>query len=226
MEPHADLVEFPYSGSVRPGYLVLPEGKGPFPGIIVIHEYYGLNENIKAISARLAREGYAALAVDLFSDRNRTVCMMQLMAGALLRPLRTGAITEVSAALTYLASRDEIDGDRIGAVGFCMGGGIAIAWACTDGRLRAIAPYYGMNPHPIAAVARSCPVVGSYPGRDITTRSAGRLDTTLTEFGVEHDIKVYPDTRHSFFNDTGKAYDAAASADSWQRVLAFFAKRL
>ncbi len=152
--------------------------------------------------------------------------MMQLMTGMLLRPLRSGALTEAGAALTYLAAREEVDGERIGAIGFCMGGGIAIAWACTDNRLKAIAPYYGTNPRPLEAVGRSCPVVGSYPGRDFTARSGRKLDSALDRHGVAHDIKIYPDTRHSFFNDEGKTYDAAASADSWQRVLAFFGDRL
>jgi len=222
MEPSSQFVQFPYAGSERPAYLACPEGTGPFPAVIVIHEIFGLNENIKDIARRLAGEGYVALAVDLFADRNRAVCMMQLMSGTLLRPLRNGALTEAGAALTYLAAREEVDGEKIGAIGFCMGGGIAIAWACTDNRLKAIAPYYGTNPRPLEAVARSCPVVGSYPGRDFTARSGRKLDRALDRHGVAHDIKIYPDTRHSFFNDTGKMYDAAASADSWRRVLAFF----
>ena len=226
MEPLSQFVQFPYAGSERPAYLARPEGTGPFPAVVVIHEIYGLNENIKDIARRLAREGYVALAVDLFAQSNRAVCMMQLMTGTFLRPLRTGALTEAGAALSYLAAREEVDGERIGAIGFCMGGGIAIAWACTDHRLKAIAPYYGTNPRPLEALARSCPVVGSYPGHDFTARSGRKLDRALDGYGVAHDITIYPDTRHSFFNDEGKTYDAAASADSWRRVLAFFGERL
>lgn len=226
MEPLAQFVQFPYAGALRPAYLARPEGSGPFPAVVVIHEIFGLNENIKDIARRLAREGYVALAVDLFAQRNRAVCMMQLMSGTLLRPLRTGALTEAGAALSYLAARREVDGERIGAIGFCMGGGIAIAWACTDHRLKAIAPFYGTNPRPLEAVARSCPVVGSYPGCDFTARSGRKLDRALDRYDVAHDITIYPDTRHAFFNDTGKTYDAAASAGSWRRVLAFFGERL
>ncbi|GHO85374.1 hypothetical protein KSZ_33800 [Dictyobacter formicarum] len=106
------------------------------------------------------------------------------------------------------------------------GGSFAIAWACSDSRLKAIAPFYAMNPRPLEAVARSCPVVGSYPGEDFTAKPAQRLDTTLTQHQVEHDIKIYPGTKHSFFNDQGKTYDAAASQDAWQRVLAYFQEHI
>ena len=95
--------------------------------------------------------------------------------------------------------------------------------AAGDNRLTAIAPFYGMAPRPRQAIRRLCPVVGSWPGRDLTTRAAGVLETRLTAVGVPHDLKVYPGARHSFFNDQWRTYDSAAAADSWRRVLAFFA---
>jgi carboxymethylenebutenolidase len=107
-----------------------------------------------------------------------------------------------------------------------MGGGFAIAWACTDDRLKAIAPYYGTNPRPLPAVARSCPVVGSYPERDFTARSARKLEAELERHGVPHDVKIYPGALHSFFNDRGRTYDPAASEDSWRRTLAFFREHI
>jgi len=107
-----------------------------------------------------------------------------------------------------------------------MGGGFAIAWACTDPRLRVVAPFYAFNPRPLAAVARSCPVVGSYPEKDVTARAGRRLDAALDGPGVAHDIKVYEGARHSFFNEQGPAYDAAASEDAWRRTLSFFGRFL
>jgi len=224
--PAAQSITFPLGATTRTGYLVYPDGSGPFPGVVVIHEIYGLNENIKDITRRLASTGYAALAVDLFAGRNRTVCMFRIFTAQLLHPLNNDAITELKAALTFLGGLPQVDDTRLGAIGFCMGGGFAIAWACTDRRLRVIAPFYGTNPRPLDAVARSCPVVGSYPDKDFTTAHGQRLDAALTRYGIAHDIKIYPGTRHSFFNDQGKHYDAAAAQDSWQRVLAFFAECL
>jgi len=208
------------------GYLALPDGGGPHPGVVVIHEAFGLNEHIKDVTRRLAQEGYAALAADLFSDRNRAVCMARYMGGMLLGGVDRAGIPDLKAALTLLAALPEVDGERVGAIGFCMGGGFAIAWACTDSRLKAIAPFYGGNPRPLEVVERACPVVGSYPEKDFTASAGKALDEELDKHRIEHDIKVYPNARHSFFNDTGRAYDKQAADDAWSRVLAFFGKHL
>jgi carboxymethylenebutenolidase len=207
------------------GCLALPEEPGPHPGVVVIHEVYGLNDNIRDVTRRLAAEGYASLAVDLFSGRNRALCMARLMGGT-LTGRASFALTDLMASAEYLSAQPEVDGARVGVIGFCMGGGLALAWGCRDRRLRAVAPFYATNPRPRSAVRRLCPVVGSYPGRDFTARAGRSLDARLSELGIVHDIKVYPEARHSFFNDQGKAYDATASADAWERVLAFFAEHV
>jgi len=208
------------------GYLVLPDGKGPHPGLVVIHEAQGLNEHIRDVTRRFAGAGYATLAVDLFAGRNRAICMARYMAGMLRGSVNRYGVDDLKSALTFLAKHPDIDAQRMGAVGFCMGGGFAIAWACTDSRLKAIAPFYAVNPRPLDVVSRLCPVVGSYPERDFTARAGRNLDAALTKHGVAHDIKTYPDARHSFFNDTGAAYDQNAAEDAWRRVLSFFAERL
>ncbi len=168
------------------GYLALPETAGPHPGVVVIHEAYGLNDNIKDISRRLAGTGYATLAVDLFTGRVRAVCMARYMAGTLTGSVDRYGIDDLRSALTFLAKRPEVDAQRMGAIGFCMGGGFAIAWACTDSRLKAVAPFYATNPRPLEVVKRLCPVVGSYPGSDFTARSGRALDHALTSYGVAH----------------------------------------
>jgi carboxymethylenebutenolidase len=124
--------------------------------------------------------------------------------------------------LTWLSSRPEVNEDRLGAIGFCMGGSFAIAWACTDSRLKVIAPFYGMNPRPLTAAARSCPVVGSYPENDFTAKGARKLKEILDTNDIPNDFAIYPDAKHSFFNDHGNNYNAQASADAWQRTLTFF----
>jgi carboxymethylenebutenolidase len=208
------------------GYLVLPEGPRPVPGVVVIHEAYGLNEDIKDVAGRFANQGYAALAVDLFGGRNRAICMARFMSGMLGGSVNRFGISDLKAALTHLAGMPEVDPDRVGAIGFCMGGAFAIAWACTDQRLKAIAPFYGANPRPLEAVKRSCPVVGSYPEKDFSAGAGRALDQALDGYGIEHDIKVYPGAGHSFFNHLGRAYNQAAAEDSWQRVLSFFEEHL
>ena len=208
------------------GYLAMPDGAGPLPGVVVIHEADGLNDHIKDVTRRLAGAGYAALGADLFTGRNRAVCMARYMAGMLTGSVNRLGVDDLKASLTHLAKLPAVDPQRLGAIGFCMGGGFAIAWACTDSRLKAIAPFYGVNPRPLEVVKRSCPVVGSYPERDFTARAGRTLEGALARNGIAHDIKVYPGSRHSFFNDEKPSYDREASEDSWRRVLAFFAEHL
>jgi carboxymethylenebutenolidase len=207
-------------------FAALPDGDGPYPGVVVIHEAYGLNENIKDITRRFAESGYAALAVDLFTGRNRALCMARYMAGMLRGSVDRAGIGDLKAALGRLAAMPEVDPERIGAIGFCMGGGFAIAWACTDDRLKAIAPFYASNPKPIDAVSRLCPVVGSYPEKDFSSSAGRALDEALVRSKIDHDIKIYPGARHSFFNDRGRAFNKDAAEDSWTRTMAFFGKHL
>ena len=194
--------------------------------MVVIHEVFGLNENIRDITRRFADSGYAAFAVDLFTGRNRAVCMARFMGGMLRGEHEPFGVGDLKKALTVLGEQSGVDAARLGAIGFCIGGGYALAWACNDERLKAIAPYYGANPRPLSAVARSCPVVGSYPEKDFTARSARKLDRELARRGVPRDVKIYPGARHSFFNDRGRTYDPAAAEDAWRRTLAFFAQHI
>jgi carboxymethylenebutenolidase len=220
------IVTIPSGNSTFDGYMARPEGDGPFPAVVVIHEIFGLNDNIRDIARRFAAEGYVALAVDLFAGRNRAICMFRFMSQMLLKPLNNASIQNLKDALTFLSGQSGVDAERMGAIGFCLGGGFSIAWACSDNRLKAIAPYYGSNPRPLEAVARVCPVVGSYPGKDFTASAGQKLDVELDRYAIPHDIKIYPNTRHSFFNDQGRSYAEAASRDSWQRVLNFFQEHI
>ena len=208
------------------GFLAVPDGAGPHPAVVVIHEAYGLNDHIKGIAQRFAGAGYVALGVDLFADRIRAVCMARYMAGLLTGSVNRSGIDDLKSALTFMAKLDEVDAQRMGAIGFCMGGGFAVAWACTDSRLKAIAPFYATNPRPLEVTKRLCPVVGSYPEKDFTAGAGRRLEEALARNGIAHDIKVYPNARHSFFNETGRTYDKEAADDSWSRVLKFFGEQL
>jgi carboxymethylenebutenolidase len=214
--------------SARPmdAYVARPDGAGSYPGVLVIHEIFGLNDNIKDITRRFAEAGYVALAIDLFSNTNRPLCMLRVFSGIFLRPLRNGTLTEVQAALSALQRQPTVDSSRLGAIGFCMGGSYALQLACVDGNLQAASIFYGQNPRPLEAVARACPIVGSYPQRDTTAGAARKLAQALDAYAVPHDIRIYPRTLHSFFNDHLPAYDAEAAADAWARTLTFFDKHL
>ena len=228
MPPRTRTVSFRGQKDRLSGYLAFPTepGAGPFPGVVVIHEAFGLNENIRDVTRRFADSGYAAFAVDLFAGRNRAVCMARFMGGMLRGKTEPFGVGDLKKALSVLGEQPGVDAARLGAIGFCMGGGYALAWACADERLKAVAPYYGANPRPLSAVARSCPVVGSYPEKDFTARSARKLDGELARHGVPRDVKIYPGARHSFFNDRGRTYDPSAAEDSWRRTLAFFAEHI
>lgn len=217
------------AGQPMRAYMALPDGEGPFPGIVVIHEIFGLNDNIREITHRFAREGYTALAVDLFSTGNRVICMLRIFHGMLVRPLNNGIVAELQAALNFLKGSPKVDPGRVGVIGFCMGGSYALQLASvadplsgSGQALRAASVFYGMNPRPLEAVSRACPVVGSYPEKDFTANAARQLEPLLEKHNIPHDIKIYPEARHSFFNDTGPAYHPEAAVDAWRRTLTFF----
>lgn len=226
MPPIAQPVTFPGSTQTTlNGFLVRPDDPELHAALVIIHEAFGLNDDMRDIARRFAGQGYVALAVDLFSGRNQVVCMFRMLRGLLFGALDHGGIRDLKAALTYLAAQPGVDSERLGAVGYCLGGSLAIAWACTDDRLRAIAPFYGMNPRPLDAVARACPVVGSYPEKDFTARAGRALDRALDQYSVPHAITIYPEARHSFFNQ-GRHFHAAAARASWDHVLAFFKEHI
>ncbi len=211
------------AGKPMSAYFACPPGTLPFPGVVVIHEIFGLNDNIRDIARRFAGEGYAALAVDLFSTGGRVACMARIFYGMMIHPLENGVMNDLRAALEFLGSRPEVDAKRLGAIGFCMGGAYALQMACVDKeKMRAASVFYGVNPRPLEAVARACPIVGSYPEQDFSAAAARALEPMLEKYNVPHDIKIYPGARHSFFNDQRPNYHPQAAADSWQRTLAFF----
>ncbi len=199
-----------------------PEGEGPYPGLVVIHEIHGLNDDIRGIARRLAGEGYVAMAVDLFSGRNRAVCLARIFYGLLVRPLGNGTVAEIQAALGAIRRHAKVDATRTGAIGFCMGGSYALQLACIDDEMRAASVFYAQNPRPLASLAEACPIAGSYPERDFTAKAGLELEARLERYEIPHDIRIYPKTRHSFFNAQSGAHDEAAADDAWRRTMRFF----
>ena len=228
LQLQSSSVSVPRSNGKGPmeSYFVRPEGPGPFPALVVIHEAFGLNDNIRGIASRFAEQGYATLAVDLFSNRNRVLCMLQAFHGMLIRPLHNPVLADLSASITFLQKQLGVDAERIGAVGFCMGGGYALQLAATDKGMKAASVFYGAAPKPLEVFAQSCPIIGSYPEKDFTASGARELDAVLEKNEIPHDIKFYDNTQHSFFNRQRTPFEVEASKDAWQRMLLFFNEHL
>lgn len=218
------------------GYLSPPLQEGPRAGVIVIQDALGLSDDIRAQADRLAAAGYLSFAPDLYSGRGIR-CVL-----ATLRASRSGsgaAYQDIEAARALLAAREDCTG-RIGIIGFCMGGGFALLCA-SSGSFQAASVNYGEVPRDAGErLASACPIVGSFGGRDWMLRGrAERLEQALSQAGVAHDVKEYPNAGHSFLNHVttnqfltplvhvgGFGYQGQAAEDAWQRILAFFAEHL
>jgi carboxymethylenebutenolidase len=226
---------FPTSDGTMPAVLTLPdEAEGPVPGLLMIYEIFGMSDEMRRVARDLAAEGYAVLIPDLFArGRVRALCV-----AATMRTMVTGsgaAMDDLEAARRWLADRPEVDGTRLGTIGFCMGGSFALLLART-GLYKVSAPFYGRPPD----LPRSCPVVASFGGRDLGMRGAPeKLTADLDAAGVPHDVKVYPDAGHSFFTRTPgltgqlvrrlpihAEYHEASAQDAHRRVVAFFREHL
>ena len=217
------------------GYLAVPAGTGPWPGVVVIHEVFGLNADIRKHADRLAAAGYLALAPDLFQGRPWARCVRSA-----IRQLHAGsgpAFDALDAARDLLAKRVDSTG-KTGVIGFCVGGAFALLCA-PRGEYSAAAVNYGEVPKDAEQIlAGSCPVVASYGGRDMMGPGhPERLESALTALDVPHELKIYPKAGHSFMSPKPAAlkpvtmltrldYNPEAAEDAWRRILAFFGQYL
>jgi carboxymethylenebutenolidase len=219
------------------GYLAVPAGDGPWPGVVAIHEALGLNDILRRQADRLAAAGYLTFGPDLFSDGGAARCVVgtfrALFAG------RGTPLADIDAARLFVRDNAHCSG-RVGVIGFCMGGGFALL-AATSG-FDVAAPNYGILPrHLRTAMSGACPIVASYGRKDPTLRgAANKLTRTLVGLEIEHDVKEYPKAGHSFLNDAyygpGPAQqvqrilhvgpEPESAVDAWSRIETFFAAHL
>jgi carboxymethylenebutenolidase len=222
-----DLVTQDVQAGEYQSYLAYPKTEQKLPSVIIIHEVFGLNDNIKSVARRFASSGYVGLAVDMFSkDKNRRLCVFKTVLDLLVNIRKSAHMGALESAADYLRAQPQVAAEQLAMIGFCMGGSYALAFATHSRELKAASIFYGVNPRPLNSVAAVCPIVGSYPDKDFSTKHAQRLDQELTNYQRPHDIKIYPNTFHSFFNDQSKSYNQAAAEDSWQRTLSFFQEHL
>jgi carboxymethylenebutenolidase len=215
-----------------PAALAVPTGQGVWPGVVVVHDAFGMSDDIRRNARRFADNGYLAIAPDLFSRGGYVRCVRTVLRSMAQRSGE--AVDDLQAARALLAARPDCTG-KVGIAGFCMGGGFALVMG-TKG-FDVSAPFY-------PSIARdyrfldegSCPVVASFGRKDpLNIGNGPRLHDALERTNVPNDIKVYPGVGHSFANElsgqpilriVGFGYDAAATDDAYRRVFAFFGEHL
>ncbi|GGU17570.1 dienelactone hydrolase family protein [Nocardioides albus] len=229
------MIDFAAPAGPAPGYHSVPEGDGPWPGVVVVQDVFGMTADIKRISDRFAANGYLTLTPALYRGR-KPGCVVSTM-----KSLVTGqgtAVDDLIAARDHLAADPRCTG-KVGVVGFCMGGGFSLLLA-PRGIFDAAAPNYGQLPKNLSALSASCPMVASYGGKDRTLPGAAdKIEAALAKGEVPRDVKVYPEAGHSFMNNwdlpgpvsllervVGFNYSEPEAEDAWRRILDFFAEHL
>lgn len=210
------------------GYLALPEGGGKHAAIIVIHEFWGLNDWVKEQARKYASEGYVALAVDLYRGQ---VATTPDDAHILMRGLPDDrGMRDLEAAFAYLASRPDVEASKIGAIGWCMGGSWSIKLAEDQPKLAAFVVNYGALPTDPGIIAKiRAPMLGNFGAEDrgITPESVRAFEVAMKAAGKSTDIKIYDGAGHAFQNPNNKAgYRPEATVDADKRIDGFFAKYL
>ena len=217
--------KFSANGKDVNAFIAKPEGVAKAPAVIVIHEWWGLNPHTEDIAQRYAREGFIAVAADLY---NGVTTKDPKEAGNLMSALKPeDGVESLKIVLDALRANPEVSG--VGVTGFCMGGTFALLLAC-HAKVEASAPFYGDVPVDTTVIRKlGCPLlfIGGEKDQWITVEKMNRLDTALKQYSKTGEVRIYKGADHAFFNDTRpEVYSKADAEDAWKTVIAFFKKHL
>ena len=226
--PKTEMVQFPSGTDIISGFLAVPDKPGVYPGVIAIHEWWGLNDWVKEQAEKLAAQGYVVLAVDLYRGK---VATDPSEAHELMRGLpQDRAIKDLQSAFAYLGTRKDVKQNRVGAIGWCMGGGLALQLAIHQPRLSACIVNYGSLPtDPNEMQQIVSPMLGNFGADDrgITPADVNAFRDSMKKINRYIDFKIYPGAGHAFENPNNTTgYRPEAAADAWARTLAFLHKAM
>lgn len=222
-----ELIEFHCNGDRYHGYLAKSSnGKGP--GVIVLQEWWGLVGHITDVANRFAAAGFTALAPDLYGGKKTKE---PDEAGSLMMALNIGETAKIlDCAVSRLQEEESVSSEKVGVVGFCMGGQLSLFAATLNENIGACVDFYGIHPNDHPDLSRlNGPLLGFFADRDTyaSPEVVQALDEELTKLGKPHEFKTYPNTDHAFFNnDRPEVYSPQAAEDAWNRMVAFFREHL
>lgn len=222
-----EMIEFKSNGSTCEGYLATPDS-GSGAGVIVLQEWWGLVDHIKDVVDRFAAEGFVALAPDLYHGEKT---QSPDDAGKLMMALKIGETEkDLRGAVEHLVGLDACTSEKVGTVGFCMGGQLSLYAACANKQVGACVIYYGIHPNVSPDLpGLEAPVLGFFAEKDgtVTPEVAGKLEQGLKDAGKEVEIIIYDGADHGFFNDTrSDVYHEVHAKDTWDRMLSLYRANL
>ncbi len=223
-----ETVAIPSGDEKVSAFLARPDGPGPHPALILIHEWWGLNEQIKGEARKFAEQGFVALAPDLFRGG---VTGDPSVAHELMRGMpQDRAVRDLKAAFGFLSARGDVKKGKIASIGWCMGGGLSLQLAVNEPQLAAVVVYYGSMPTDPAAIEKiKASLLGNFGAEDrgINVDAVRTFEKALKAAGKPADIKIYPGAGHAFQNSNNKlGYHQTAAEDAWKRTLAFLNRTL
>ncbi len=223
----SESITYPADGVDGMGYLAQPDDDQAHPGVIVIQEWWGLDEHIRDVARRVAGEGFVALAPDLYHGEFATE--PDEARKLVMNMNRDQAMKDLSGAVAHLHAMADVKPKRFGCIGFCIGGSLTLALAVASPDVAAVAPFYaGMQPPPEQLARIQGEIVAAFGGDDagIPMDNVQKFEKALADGGRMAQVKVYAGAPHSFFNDTRPSYRADAAQDAWENALALFRRTL
>jgi len=210
------------------GFLANPTAQGTYPGIVLIHEWWGLNDYIKGEAERLAKSGYVVLAVDLYDGKVGQNADEARQYSGKVRNDTTRSIAHMKNAVSYLKEQNGVNADKIASMGWCFGGGMSMQLALQD-ELQATVIYYGNLETDKEKLSHiTWPILGIFGEEDtaIPVTSARKFGAALDDLGIENEIYIYPAVGHAFANPSNPGHDINKTADAWLKTVAFLDEHL